>query len=127
METKICLGCEIDKPLTDYYVQVKKGANGKRWNYRDTRCRDCRTLEHAARRRSIKKQAIEYLGGHCVKCGYAEDFPEVYDFHHVDPSTKDYDIFKSVKAFEVIKPELDKCILLCANCHRKEHANWNSP
>lgn len=40
----------------------------------------------------------------------------------MNPAEKDFDVFQSVKSFKRLKPELDKCILLCANCHRKRHA-----
>lgn len=44
-----------------------------------------------------------------------------YDFHHLDPNQKDFSIGKQSKSFAVIRSELDKCVLLCSNCHRKRH------
>jgi len=48
----------------------------------------------------------------------------VYDFHHLDPLTKDknFDTIKS-KSWEKVKEEIDKCQLLCSNCHRLAHKN----
>ena len=48
------------------------------------------------------------------------------DLHHINPQEKDIDMFKFLKRtkcfnLEKIKEELDKCILLCANCHREVH------
>jgi hypothetical protein len=45
------------------------------------------------------------------------------ELHHRDPGAKEFDFahYRST-TFEKVKPELDKCILLCANCHREEHA-----
>jgi NAD-dependent dihydropyrimidine dehydrogenase PreA subunit len=68
--------------------------------------------------RKNKLRAIEYLGGHCTDCG--NEFPAyIYDFHHLDPTTKEYSITQIMgRKWEGIVPELDKCVLLCANCHR---------
>ena len=84
-------------------------------------CKPCRSEYTSDRRREIKIKAIEYKGGKCEHCGLI-DSPEVYDFHHLDPSKKDFSVGKQQKAFETIKKELDKCILLCSNCHRKVHS-----
>ena len=68
--------------------------------------------------RKNKLKAIEYLGGHCTDCG--NEFPSyVYDFHHIDPKLKECAVTRLMgRRWENIVPELDKCILLCANCHR---------
>jgi hypothetical protein len=74
-----------------------------------------------AYRNAIKRQCIEYKGGKCVICGYNK-CPDALDFHHVNPDEKDFNISGGTKSFESLKPELDKCILVCANCHREIHA-----
>jgi NAD-dependent dihydropyrimidine dehydrogenase PreA subunit len=68
--------------------------------------------------RQNKLKAIEYLGGHCADC--KNEFPYyVYDFHHTDPTIKDFEISHIMgRKWENIVPELNKCVLLCANCHR---------
>jgi hypothetical protein len=55
----------------------------------------------------------------CSECG--ENDPACLDFHHVDPSTKKYLITKIRKCRNLLREELKKCIVLCANCHRKHH------
>lgn len=73
------------------------------------------------RKRAKKIKAIEYKGGKCVRCGGVFP-PRVYDFHHLDPSNKiTWSCVFLGWNWERIKTELDKCILLCANCHRLEH------
>lgn len=74
----------------------------------------------AKRRRAIKLKAIAYKGGRCVCCGY-DQYPGVLDFHHIDQSTKEFSIGARgyTRSWEKIKLELDKCILVCANCHRE--------
>lgn len=72
------------------------------------------------RRKTLREQAVAYKGGKCVICGYT-GFPSAFDFHHFDPRTKDFTISKRVVAFETIRPELDKCVLVCCRCHREIH------
>ncbi|MCI6458491.1 MAG: hypothetical protein MSA56_12565 [Clostridium sp.] len=73
-------------------------------------------------RRLIKQKALRYKGGKCEMCGL-EDEPYMYDFHHKDPNEKDFSLGSktSTTKWHLIEAELDKCMLLCANCHRKIH------
>lgn len=119
--TKTCKQCNEEKSVEKFYAQQQRNKDGtKVWKYRDSMCKQCRLAYGNARRRAIKQQAVEYLGGKCQRCGLVDD-PCVYDFHHLDPTEKDFSIGKNALKFESIKKELDKCILLCSNCHRKEH------
>lgn len=68
-----------------------------------------------------KIRAVNYLGGACA-CG--QDHPSALQFHHRDPSTKLFNITSKELSTPkkrpwdtVIVPELDKCDLVCANCH----------
>lgn len=116
MPTKKCKNCEKILPLDNFYNKPGR-PNG--YSY----CKKCSLFQTLKRQRAIKQKAIEYKGGSCQVCGLV-DAPCVYDFHHIDPSKKDFSIshYKAY-SFNLIKDELDKCILLCSNCHRKEH--WN--
>jgi predicted nucleic acid-binding Zn ribbon protein len=68
-----------------------------------------------------KKKSIEYKGGKCVVCGYNKCSRSL-DFHHLDPNEKDYNISRNKnKKFENMIPELDKCVLVCKNCHGEIH------
>jgi hypothetical protein len=80
-------------------------------------------LAVAKRRRKIKTLAIEYKGGKCQVCGYIK-YPGGLDFHHLDPSEKEFGIGDKgyTRSWEKVKDELDKCILVCANCHREIEA-----
>ena len=84
-------------------------------------CKSCDVANTKKLRNEKKIKAVEYLGGKCMKCG-GEFPPYVFDFHHRDPSEKDRSIGTLCSSsWEKIKVELDKCDLLCANCHRIEH------
>lgn len=119
---KTCKNCTKELPTTEFYSQVQNGANGQKWRYYDSLCKECRSTYSTDRRRLFKKQAVEYKGGSCEDCGLVDPCMDIYDFHHIDPSTKDFAI-SGCRSFEAMKPELDKCVLLCANCHRKRHSD----
>ena len=70
---------------------------------------------------------FEYKGGACQHCKVCEpDQLEIYDYHHTEPTTKLYSIgYILVGSLERLMAEVDKCLLLCSNCHRKEHARLN--
>ncbi len=74
-------------------------------------------------RKRTKEKAVEYKGGKCVICEYNKCVSAL-EFHHLDPSKKDFTLSKNMcTAWDKIKDELDKCILVCANCHREIHEN----
>ena len=70
-----------------------------------------------------KEQAIEDKGNKCYDCEHSFPYP-AYDFHHLDPASKDMDWNKMRLVTEQkLKEELAKCVLLCAVCHRMRHYN----
>lgn len=72
-------------------------------------------------RHSSKTKALDYKGNKCEICGYSKS-KRALCFHHKDPSTKEFEInSKPMISWEKLKLELDKCLLLCANCHAEEH------
>ena len=75
------------------------------------------------RRRKIRLMSVEYKGGKCVTCGYDKCI-DALEFHHEDASLKDFSISSKgyTRSWQKVKEELDKCILVCANCHRELHA-----
>lgn len=77
------------------------------------------------KRRENKARAVEHLGGKCMRCGGV--FPTVvYDFHHTDPSVKDTAVSRLwAYPWKDILFEVEKCKLLCSNCHRIEHYERN--
>jgi len=84
------------------------------------RCRACRVDAVQRRRWKVKEKAVAILGGKCEHCGY-DRYIGALEFHHKDPSEKDFQITQSL-SWDRVKEEVSKCSLLCANCHREEHA-----
>jgi len=74
------------------------------------------------KRHDLKKLFVELKGGICNRCGNVFQAC-CFDFHHIDPRKKDFIISESyVRQGKVnVFAELDKCILLCKNCHYLLH------
>lgn len=90
------------------------------------RCKKCVVQSVQKRRNNLKKMAVEYKGGNCEKCGYNKSLSAL-EFHHKNPKEKDFGISKKgiTRSWEKTKIELDKCLLLCSNCHREVHEELN--
>lgn len=71
-------------------------------------------------RQRMKVRAVEYKGGRCETCGYDKCMAAL-EFHHKNPLKKDFRISSTTRGWSKLKIELDKCSLLCANCHRELH------
>lgn len=89
--------------------------------YHRRHCRQCWSDYFVNRARKRKQKIVDKMGGKCKKCGYNKCIAAL-QLHHVDPSTKDMDFAQMTrKSWDKIQEELEKCILLCANCHAEEH------
>ena len=78
---------------------------------------------HRAQKRSMKHILVEYKGGKCAECGY-DKCEGALQFHHVDDNDKDFsigEIHPGVIQMNLLIAEVDKCVLLCANCHSRKH------
>lgn len=114
---KKCLDCGNYKSLEDFYSSIRKGKR-KYQSY----CKPCANSRRYASQKALKRKMFEHLGGKCSHCGIKEPLC-IFDFHHTDKEKKDFTLNqKKSLSFDKIKNELDKCILLCANCHRIEHS-----
>ena len=76
------------------------------------------------RRKAIKAKAIAYKGSKCERCGYDKCMAAL-DFHHRNPKEKEFGISSSghSRSWERVRKELDKCELVCSNCHRELEYN----
>lgn len=82
-------------------------------------CKKCHSKDIGRRLIEAREKAIEYKGGKCEHCGY-DRYRGALEFHHKDPTQKDPYGLKAYK-LDRLFAEVDKCVLLCSNCHREEH------
>ena len=86
------------------------------------KCKECRKDAVIDIRRRNKIKLVVYKGGKCERCGYDKCI-DALEFHHLKPEEKEFKLScGEIKSFEKLKKEADKCIMLCANCHREIHA-----
>lgn len=114
---KYCPKCKVTKPIDQFYQRTNRNECG---GY----CKNCSNDVTAERIVAVKIKMIIYKGGRCEDCGLRLEDSHycVFDFHHINPNDKNPK-FKRIKyqKWEVIKMEIDKCELLCSNCHRIKH------
>lgn len=113
---RICAKCNILKPRSEYYTRRKHS----RSTY-SPYCKVCVNSSTISRQRKIKQQAVSYMGGKCSCCGY-DKYLGALEFHHKNPAEKDFAIGEiKNSSFQRMIPELQKCVLVCANCHKEIH------
>lgn len=134
---KFCKKCKETKPVSDFSIYK----NHRIYSY----CKKCEKEDNhinqakfqtrnkarsaqisRIRKYKVKECGVKYLGGRCVQCGYNEYLCSL-DFHHKDPSKKDFEISGKSNFNNKLKKELDKCVLLCKNCHQVLHYKERNP
>ena len=129
---KTCRTCAVEK-LSSEFRKDKSQRDGFR-----SECKQCSRIYHRtaytvkygekARERSRLKHAEngKRVTDFKASCGCklcSEKEPACLEFHHLDPSEKDFVVSTSAnRSWDKIQAEMHKCVVLCANCHRKVHA-----
>ena len=131
METKVCTKCLQEKPIEEF--PWKSQLRGKRHAV----CKECtaarsgvwydnnkeRQLEYVNNNRrkyraTAREYVMEYLSTHpCSICG--ETDPRVLEFHHVGEKTNEVSRLIGRGSLEAVKREIEECVVVCANCHRR--------
>ena len=117
-----CNECSVElSPDNTYRRSSRKASNWPESYYR--KCKTCYNKRRGLKFVANKQKQIDYKGGCCQICQY-DGCMSALEFHHIDPNEKDIEPTKLKHVFEEArwKPELDKCVLLCSNCHREVHA-----
>lgn len=116
---KRCKYCNIHQPEGNF--EIAATVNGQ--TYRRWKCRAWKQRQQTDRRHKIYAELTEYKKTLCCsQCGFADH--RALDFHHLDPNEKEFAIANFISrgaSSARIKKEIQKCIVLCANCHRIEH------
>ena len=110
--------------MKQWHQDNKEAVAAKKKQYREDNKEDI-TAKQGARRAARQLEIFEYKGGACGHCSSREvGYLGMYDYHHIDPTTKLHAIATMIDGpMDRLYAEVDKCLLLCANCHRKEHIN----
>lgn len=118
MDTKLCRYCKIEQPLNNF--EIANIIKGKK--YHRCKCRNCYCETKKALRYKKTKWFIDLKKTlKCQECNN-DDF-RVLEFHHRADSSKDGNISNLITrwSLERVQKEIDKCDVLCANCHRIVH------
>lgn len=93
---------------------------GGRW-----RCRKCEVDSVTRWRKKHRAEAVAQAGGCCILCGYNRCISAL-QFHHLDPTTKIFGLSGSGQTRSKVmrQVEIEKCVLLCANCHAEVEAGF---
>jgi len=114
-----CSKCQQEKNDDNFYIRKdsKRGFS--------SHCKKCHVGNMVERHRKSRLLLIERFGGKCMKCGFNTE-PLILQFHHRDPSKKDFQISETVRFHidEKLLDECNKCDILCPNCHAIHHLKY---
>jgi 5-methylcytosine-specific restriction endonuclease McrA len=108
--------------IEDYLCECGENDKNEFYGKQKRRCKKCHMLITTQRKTELKKKAVEYKGGKCQICDYKK-YIGALEFHHLNPEEKDFDPAEALMLkWENAKKEIDKCILVCSNCHKEIHS-----
>jgi len=107
---KNCTYCQLPVEENDSY-KAKPGVHKRCWKSRT----------YQLKLKVLYEYMLKHTGGKCSRCGY-DEYLGALCFHHKDPLQKDR-TWRKQWAKEKLYKELDKCEILCMNCHAKVHAD----
>ena len=79
-----------------------------------------RRFNASVRRKELRERIIDYKGGGCRICGYNRSLLAL-ELHHLNSLEKEFSISSKLTSWMAIAREIEKCVLLCSNCHREVH------
>lgn len=112
-----CPRCNTKKTVNDFYTRSEnRRQRVHSW------CKKCTSYYKTENQREHKIRCVKYKGGCCEVCGYKKNVSALV-FHHLDPNKKEFAIgtWRREGKWAETKKELDKCKLVCCNCHAEIH------
>lgn len=130
---KFCTKCSTLKPKTDFYKSASKpdgfqvrckscNRKGNVTSYANSEVRRAKVKETRTNKKKANKCLVDRYKRmcKCKHCGEAD--PIVLDLHHIDPKGKDANPSTLLGgSLDILREEIRKCMVLCSNCHRREH------
>lgn len=122
--TRVCRICERDLDVSEFHTSRIDGRIDLR--YKNSYCKKCQAHKAKSSRQLFKMDCVKYKGGKCEVCGY-DKCVAALEFHHRNKMDKEFQISRCSKysLTEQIKAELDKCQIVCSNCHKEIHYSYN--
>lgn len=129
MKTKLCTKCDTTKPIDEFSKSAARGTQlycklccqqRDKEHYHNNTLRKKQIREYAKKTRrevSLYIESLKQVG--CSMCPEKE--PCCMDFHHLENKSFTIGEAKNSYSLESIKREIEKCIIVCSNCHRKIH------
>lgn len=115
-QSKICISCNEELPISEFYSNGYQPTGSKKYK---SVCKKCSTTKTKNRLEDLILKV--FTNYECSICKYSK-CKQALEFHHLNPSEKEFKISEMGTFTEdkIIK-ELEKCMLVCANCHREIH------
>lgn len=116
MKKQICTKCDALKDYSEYTKASVKlsGIAGE--------CKDCKKIRTASLRKERENELLKMFNSECLDCKIKDINPSFFDFHHLNKETKNREVKQIICGrYETLINEVNKCVLLCPNCHRKRH------
>lgn len=122
MKVKSCNICGKEYPLDNFYSNGYSRGGVKKYK---PPCKSCYGPKVSVDFNLKLKKILADLNVRyeCALCGYNKNYAALC-FHHLNPDEKDFSISELSKTKVITKEvinELEKCVVLCANCHAEEH------
>ena len=119
--TRICHRCKVEQPIDQFYVEAEARGAARRGKKHMKPCRQCQREYHQQRRapRQAYVDKVKTESG-CMDCGLHPDHLQVLEFDHRPDEDKKFHISDGMisGSMEDLIAEINKCDVVCANCHR---------
>ncbi len=120
MNTKVCSTCKKEKSITEFYSNGYQSNGNKKYKGKCKKCQEDFDRENFLQK--VESILIDLGTSYrCEMCGYDKNTAALC-FHHIEPHEKEFSL-NSCKTYSIekLRKEIEKCVVLCHNCHMEEH------